>query len=523
MKAVIRRYLDTTEMTPGNLYKNLGENMKLIVFMLELFFMFAIISGQEILPQKSCKISACNERDILNRMISLERKVNQQNLEIQQLKDNEKQFKTDMKIMNESWNRLDNKVQPTTPPPTVVHINPTVIPPSYTIPTTNSTGKEFFVMFPNNDSLYHQLLISSEKLGWAVIKIPYMGIEDNITVNHGSTYRNVSVTAGLGSAQVAQKKGIYVTSSVPITVYAMTVNGQSTPFVSPIYESRILGTEYISGTYDSKKLCILATRDFTTVSLKLKMESSENLVLNGILYKDGDTLNLTINNLSTFTLITYRGYAGTLIKSNYPIVVMDISYNDFKQLLPTRDWGNFFIVPKPSSNGYFPFYTPYNSFTNISQFDISRTYHTSSVISNPKSDYIQDFGLVTANDTIMFQMINGEKRFFIPPISLFAYNYSCPLPYFYRPFSPAYKNNVLILALSNNIEGIKVNNHVVTTNDVQKNVTTPNAYNVMQIVYNLQTAHHVHVISANVKVAVFIVGYFNSPTISHEYIYNCVS
>lgn len=207
---------------------------------------------------------------------------------------------------------------------------------------------------------------------------------------------------------------------------------------------------------------------------------------------------------------------------------MDTYDNEFKQILPTRDWGKFFITPRPPSsdtNIWFSHTPNYNNFTNISIFDISRTSYTSALISGPKNDYLQDLGLFIANGTIMLAITNvGWRKFaFIPPVSHYAYNYSCPLPYFYRPYSPAYENNVLILALSNNIEGIKVNDHVITNNDVQINTTTLNGYNLIQIFYNVQTAHHVHVVSEKVKVAVFIVGHSIRPTKSYQYIYNCVS
>lgn len=355
---------------------------------------------------------------------------------------------------------------------------------------------EFVTMFPNTQHLHNQFVIASKQPGWVVIKIPAAGIEDNVTLDKGSTYWDVSKVAGFGSNRGILEKIIYLKSSVPITLYSVILNHESDPYITPIYDLQTLGAEYIVGSF--RKFCIISTRNSTNVFVQFGRINLDYL---------------------SHVILPHNSFPDKRILSNYPMVVIEFSSTAFRQCLPTSYFEKTYIVPYIPDIFYSFVVMPLNGVTNISTLDGTLSRQERIYGFNIKS--MTNFCFLTANDTIMiyrYMKYSLEKEFLIPPVSKYAYAYLCPSPHI---FSPRYEHFVLMLVPSSTIDGIKVNNHVITNKDIRETITQ-SGFNAILVSYNVLSDQYVHVVSENIKVAVFVIGHIRDRE-HYSYVYNCVS
>ena len=129
-----------------------------------------------------------------------------------------------------------------------------------------------------------------------------------------------------------------------------------------------LGTYYIVSTFAaviSAAVQIVAKEDNTEVSIKLRLPSQGRVQYgDGKFYRDGQDINVTLNDLDVFQVLADSDLTGTTVTSSKPIAVF--SGNDcamvpllqqpcnhlVEQIPPVDHWGSEFITnPTPNSQG----------------------------------------------------------------------------------------------------------------------------------------------------------------------------
>ena len=226
-------------------------------------------------------------------------------------------------------------------------------------------GMDFYLIFLENvgddvnpghlDQL--NVMIAPQAPGWVVLEAPEINLFENRTVTDNGTVFSLSHTLRLTNDTRIEKKGIHVYSSVNISVYAYDAkyNNREAYYVLP---AEALSTEYIAMSYHPlnwKSLVgILATRDHTVVNVTLN--STGIVHYRGVTLGKGATFTLHLDKLYTYQVTSHSDLTGTMIESNYPIVVVSgdqcaigTDYNFcqplYEEMIPPSKWGKQFLIP----------------------------------------------------------------------------------------------------------------------------------------------------------------------------------
>ncbi|XP_062585270.1 uncharacterized protein LOC134246945 [Saccostrea cucullata] len=162
-----------------------------------------------------------------------------------------------------------------------------------------------------------------------------------------------------------EKKAILFETSNDVFVISHDNGSYSTGSTThiPLHQ---LSTEYIvistppSNNWKSQ-LAVAAVSDNTTISITFKMETNTPLYIQGNIYRNGDTFNLTLDSFETYQIAHSTDLTGTVIESSDPIATF--SGNDcntlenigacdhlIEQLPPTESVDDTYIVPPYSDD-----------------------------------------------------------------------------------------------------------------------------------------------------------------------------
>ena len=211
-----------------------------------------------------------------------------------------------------------------------------------------------------------QIMIYSNKSGYANISIPYHEVFDEIDLNPGENLYNLTNPGDLDPYYLEiKRKGIYLRSSVEIKVFLINHGGSSTDgfFVYPL---ELLSTEYLVSTskplvhrpytHFQAEMAVLSPYDGNHVTIHLMM-SNGSIKYNNKTYHSGNRLNITLNAYETFQIYHPWDMSGTRIVSSKPIVVVSGNrcnvfddYNGcdhFSEMLPPiNKLSQNFIIPE---------------------------------------------------------------------------------------------------------------------------------------------------------------------------------
>jgi gliding motility-associated-like protein len=238
----------------------------------------------------------------------------------------------------------------------------------------STKGTDFWFGFMENlqtGGIKLSVHISSEVSTSGVVSIPLAGWSQNFTVSPG-TITTVTIptnTAMVSGTETITKKGIHITSSDEVSVYAMNYDN-ATFDAALILPTPTLGQEYYVLTYDGldfygtqypSEFLIVGTEDNTTVEITPSVKT-----LNG---KSANVpFTITLNQGETYQVqgANAKDLTGTKVVSNgsggscYPIAVFggaQCTYVNactacdhlYEEMYPIKSWGkNFITVPLKS-------------------------------------------------------------------------------------------------------------------------------------------------------------------------------
>ena len=211
----------------------------------------------------------------------------------------------------------------------------------------------------------HLKIISSEA-GTIQVIIPTLDINTIYSLTPKVTDISIHHPKLRTDAIGIDSKGMQIVSTVAVNIYV--VEGDilfgvcKVMQVMPVISSAklFIVQSYKSDRYWCKShFIIIATEDATDVSITLKTAFPGNVTYSNIVYKDGDIINVTINQLQTFYIYIFANdLSGSLIESNKPIAVFSgadiISIPNTwtsdsnvieSQMTPVSQWGNVYIIP----------------------------------------------------------------------------------------------------------------------------------------------------------------------------------
>ena len=209
------------------------------------------------------------------------------------------------------------------------------------------------------------LKIISNEAGTVQVVMP--ALETNTT--HVLTPKVTEVSLPLAGMTVdavgIDNKGIQIISTVEVAIYVIkgdtiSIYGEAMSLM-PIIN---LANVFVVQSYETdinrlrSHFVIIATEDSTDVNVTLKTASPGNMTYSNMTFKDGDIINILLNQLETFYVyLSANDLSGSLIESNKPITVFsgtddvkipkDVGYNNviLSQLTPVSQWDYEYIVP----------------------------------------------------------------------------------------------------------------------------------------------------------------------------------
>ena len=172
-----------------------------------------------------------------------------------------------------------------------------------------------------NSGGHIELVFVSKESGQIDINIPYLNISTTLSVSQGQTKYSIPKDIIPDNLHV-QRKGVEIHATVPITVFAMNVEGFNTDGYAVIPVDK-LGNEYfIPSTAGENEMTILSPYGSNNVNIKLRLPSYASVRYNGKTYRNGDTLSISLEALGTFEINAYSPIAGTKISSSKPLAVV---------------------------------------------------------------------------------------------------------------------------------------------------------------------------------------------------------
>lgn len=274
-------------------------------------------------------------------------------------------------------------------------------------------GKEFYLMFLEIlENGYHdfdhlELIITADQEGVVNIQCPALNLLLTKNINAGQQSIKIDKSARAKELQ-NEAKGIRVSSTVNITVYAMNMKQYGSEGYAALPVD-VLGQQYTILTYKPTRkslIGITATTDATVVNIHLN--SSKPLLIEGVnRTSKGGSFEITMNRLNTFQFASTDDLSGTVISSNNAISVFTgnlcasssnaIQCSHFcEQVPPIESWGRHFIVPRISNvTGSFIRIVAAYGYTNISV--TGRTIRKNYMITDPNHRIEIDIGSKTVS------------------------------------------------------------------------------------------------------------------------------
>ena len=210
-----------------------------------------------------------------------------------------------------------------------------------------------------------RLKIISNEVGTVQVMIPTLEMNTTYTLTPKVT--DISINSSDLRADVIgiDNKGIQIISTVEVAIYVIE-GDQGYSKVMPLMPVISSAKLFVVQSYETDSLSafkcqfiIIATKNTTDVTIKLKIASPGNVTYNNISFKDGDIMKITLNWLQSFYVFIFANdLSGTLIESNKPIAVYsgtDCVYipRDLpggcniieSQMVPVSQWGDEYIIP----------------------------------------------------------------------------------------------------------------------------------------------------------------------------------
>ena len=232
--------------------------------------------------------------------------------------------------------------------------------------TPSTEGTEFWVTFMNNqnipasnDSLQLKLIVSSRESATVTMRNPQTGWSASLMVgaNQVAEYVLPNSEVYTYSAGRVEKKGLVVTSTAPMSLYAANFK-EHTYDATIVMPTTALGTDYVVQMYEadmsSKEISVVATADNTQVTITPHARTTLGQV-------KGVSFTITLQRGESYMLMSNdsgNDFSGTRIQSDKPVAVfaghsclyvpVDNPTCDHivEQQLPTLMWGKQFAVTK---------------------------------------------------------------------------------------------------------------------------------------------------------------------------------
>ena len=171
-------------------------------------------------------------------------------------------------------------------------------------------------------------------------------------------------TRTIGSTGIEKKKGIRITANKPITVQGLSILSKTSEgFLGLPVDA--LGMYYIVATFFvviHAIVQVVATEDNTFVSLVIQLPRNGRVRYGEVSYFNGDFIDVTLNELDVFQVLSDSDISGTIVRSSKPVAVF--SGNDcamvptfrppcnhlVEQIPPVSSWGLDFMT-NPTPNG----------------------------------------------------------------------------------------------------------------------------------------------------------------------------
>ena len=208
------------------------------------------------------------------------------------------------------------------------------------------------------------LKIISNEAGTVQVVMP--ALETNTT--HVLTPKVTEVSLPLAGMTVdavgIHNKGIQIISTVEVAIYVIkgdtiSIYGEAMSLMPIINSANVFVVQsYETDIRFRSHFVIIATEDSTDVNITMKTASPGNMTYSNMTFKDGDIINILLNQLEIFYVyLSANDLSGSLIESNKPIAVFsgtdnvkipkDVGYTNLilSQLTPVSQWDYAYIVP----------------------------------------------------------------------------------------------------------------------------------------------------------------------------------
>ena len=256
--------------------------------------------------------------------------------------------------------------------------------------------------------------ITAHSNGTVLVKVPYLSINQNWTVDAGETVIPISNTLTLpGTFQGG--RGIYLYSDVNISVFVTNSRaGQRTAetfFALPVAS---LGRHYIVAAYSSHRnlysaLMVIGVMNGTHI--KIVKPGSRGV------------LSITLNQLEVYQLVDYHDLTTSNVLADSPVAVVSgtacisssaVSYPNvhimMEQLVPVTKWAHSYIIP------------PLSQIQKFTVRVLTANYIATISISNPQLTYlisnVHDFVFSNYSDSVV---ITSDL-----PVSVMQYAFAEP-------------------------------------------------------------------------------------------------
>ena len=209
------------------------------------------------------------------------------------------------------------------------------------------------------------LKIISNEAGTVQVVMPALGTNTTHVLTPKVTEVSLPLSGMTVDAVGIDNKGIQIISTVEVAIYVikgdtMSAYGEAMSLMPIIYSANVFVVQ--SHETDINRLrshfVIIATEDSTDVNITLKTATPGNMTYSNMTFKDGDIINILLNQLETFyAYLPSNDLSGSLIESNKPIAVFsgtncvnipkDVGYCDIilSQMTPVSQWDYAYIVP----------------------------------------------------------------------------------------------------------------------------------------------------------------------------------
>ncbi|HET9306133.1 MAG TPA: PKD domain-containing protein, partial [Candidatus Sulfotelmatobacter sp.] len=222
----------------------------------------------------------------------------------------------------------------------------------------SNAGTDFWLMFPEcQGACQPELIIASDVNNSGSVSVPGLSFTQNFTLVGGhSTTINLPTSTVLTSTDLAENKGIHVTSQSEVTVFAIDYLAAETDGYLGLPTS-VLGTDYVVPSWQHynapSEFGIVAAYDGTTVTITPSVGASGRAVGQPytVILNQGRTYELTTDPLAIFADLT-----GTIVTSDKPIAVFGANAcaniptsasfcnHVIEEIPPTNLWGQSFVT-----------------------------------------------------------------------------------------------------------------------------------------------------------------------------------